>query len=90
MEFALPATLTHAQATAQLAAWVPQLSESGGGVVTLDCAALQHFDSTALALVLEVGRQARANGGRLQLRGVPQRLHDLAVVYGLEALWNLA
>ena len=90
MELALPTTLTHAQATAQLAMWAPQLAGLGDEAVTLDCAALQHFDSTALALVLEVGRQARAKGVRLQLRDVPPRLHDLAAVYGIDALWNSA
>lgn len=89
MELALPATLTHAHATAQLAQWAPQLAVSGAEPITLDCTALQHFDSTALALVLEIGRQARARGARLQLRGVPQRLLDLATVYGLESLWDL-
>ena len=88
MELALPSTLTHAHANAQLAAWAPQLADVDGGVITLDCGALQHFDSTALALVLEIGRQVRAKGARLQLRAVPQRLHDLAEVYGLERLWD--
>lgn len=90
MELALPATLTHTQATAQLAAWAPQIAALDGQGVMLDCGALQHFDSTALALVLEVGRQARAQGVALQLRAVPPRLRDLAAVYGLDALWNLA
>lgn len=88
MELVLPTTVTHAQATAQLAQWAAQLAQMGAEPVTLDCAALQHFDSTALALVLEVGRRARARGAHLQLRGVPPRLHDLAKVYGLDALLN--
>jgi phospholipid transport system transporter-binding protein len=54
----------------------------------VDCAALQHFDSAALALVLELARRARAHGSAFQLRGVPQRLHDLAAVYGLETIWH--
>jgi len=88
MELRLPATLTHAQATAQLAQWSTQLGSLQGDPLTLDCADLQHFDSAALALLLELGRRARAQGSRLQLRAVPARLHDLAVVYGLESLWN--
>jgi len=54
----------------------------------VDCAALQQFDSAALALVLELARRARAKGSVVQLRGVPQRLHDLAAVYGLETIWH--
>ena len=88
MELSLPATLTHAHATAQLAQWETQLAGLAGEPVTVDCAALEHFDSAALALVLEVARRARASGCAFQLRGVPQRLQDLAVVYGLETIWN--
>jgi phospholipid transport system transporter-binding protein len=54
----------------------------------VDCAALAHFDSAALALVLELARRARARGSAFQLRGVPQRLQDLAAVYGLETIWH--
>jgi phospholipid transport system transporter-binding protein len=88
MELSLPATLTHAHATAQLAQWETQLSRLRGEPVTVDCAALQQFDSAALALVLELARRARATGSAVQLRGVPQRLHDLAAVYGLETIWH--
>ena len=88
MELSLPATLTHAHATAQLARWEPQLSRLHGEPVTVDCAALEHFDSAALALVWELARRARAHGSTFQLRGVPQRLHDLAAVYGLETIWH--
>jgi phospholipid transport system transporter-binding protein len=88
MELSLPATLTHAQATQQLAQWESLLATSGAEPVTVDCAALQHFDSAALALVLELARRARARGGSLHLRTVPQRLHDLAAVYGLDAIWQ--
>ena len=88
MELSLPATLTHANATVQLAQWEAQLDRLGGESVIVDCAALQQFDSAALALVLELARRVRARGSVVQLRGVPQRLHDLAAVYGLETLWH--
>jgi phospholipid transport system transporter-binding protein len=88
MELSLPATLTHAHATVQLAQWESELSRLRGEPVTVNCAALQQFDSAALALVLELARRARARGSVVQLRGVPQRLHDLAAVYGLETLWH--
>ena len=88
MELSLPATLTHANATVQLAQWETQLARLGGESVTVDCAALQQFDSAALALVLELARRTRAKGSVVQLRGVPQRLHDLAAVYGLETIWH--
>ena len=88
MEISLPATLTHAHATAQLTLWEQQLAGLGSEPLRVDCSALQHFDSAALALVLELARRARARGSVLQLHAVPQRLHDLAAVYGLEAIWH--
>jgi len=88
MDLSLPATLTHAHATVQLAQWESELSRLRGEPVTVNCAALQQFDSAALALVLELARRARARGSVVQLRGVPQRLHDLAAVYGLETIWH--
>jgi phospholipid transport system transporter-binding protein len=88
MDLSLPANLTHAHATAQLARWETQLAGLRGEPVTVDCAALAHFDSAALALVLELARRARAHGSAFQLRGVPQRLQDLSAVYGLETIWH--
>ncbi len=88
MDLSLPATLTHVNATAQLARWETQLARLRGEPVTVDCAALAHFDSAALALVLELARRARARGSVFQLRGVPQRLQDLSAVYGLETIWH--
>ncbi len=88
MDLSLPATLTHVNATAQLARWETQLARLRGEPVTVDCAALAHFDSAALALVLELARHARAHGSAFQLRGVPQRLQDLSAVYGLETIWH--
>ena len=88
MDLSLPATLTHVNATAQLARWETQLARLRGEPVTVDCAALAHFDSAALALVLELARRARAHGSAFQLRGVPQRLQDLSAVYGLETIWH--
>ena len=88
MDLSLPATLTHAHATVQLARWESQLSRLRGEPVTVDCAALQHCDSAALALGLELARRARAQGSAFHLRGVPQRLYDLAAVYGLETIWH--
>jgi phospholipid transport system transporter-binding protein len=88
VELSLPATLTHAHATAQLKQWEKQLAGLGPEPLRVNCAALRHFDSAALALVLELARRARARGSVLQLHAVPQRLHDLAAVYDLEAIWQ--
>jgi phospholipid transport system transporter-binding protein len=54
-----------------------------GTVAELDLGALQHFDSSALALVLALLRSAQQAGVELRLHAVPPRLRDLTVVYGV-------
>jgi len=82
---ALPATLTQANATVCLR----ELSQALGvqsGAVQVDGHALQQFDSAALAVLLALRRQALASGGDLQVSHLPQRLADLARLYGVLAL----
>lgn len=81
-----PATLTHDQATACLSGWLTQLSAGAAGPVVLDAAPLAAFDSTALAVVLELRRHLLARKQSLQLVGTPRRLTDLAALYGVEEL----
>lgn len=54
----------------------------------IDASGLQTFDSSGLALLLELRRAAPQQ--TLQVRGVPQRLHDLAIAYGLDFLLTQA
>lgn len=79
--FALPQRLTLAEATATLQALQPR---GGDGPLVIDASALQEFDSSALAVLLESARRAKAAGVGLELRGVPSKLADLAGLYGLE------
>lgn len=79
----LPARLTQADARdvlRLLRATAPTLS---GTEVVIDAGGLQQFDSTALAVLLACRRQALELGRGFALREVPQRLRDLAEVYGL-------
>ena len=81
----LPATLTHAVASGffhTLAKEVPSLPKE----VVVDAGALQQFDSSALALLLECRRQALAAGKLFAVQGAPDRLLQLAEVYGVSAL----
>ena len=81
----LPAVLTHAVA-------VRFLPEISGGMATdpdqvvVDAGALDQFDSSALALLLECRRQAMAAGKAFSVHGAPARLLQLAEVYGVAAL----
>jgi phospholipid transport system transporter-binding protein len=81
----LPAELTHAQASGCLSQWLTQLP-LGQGAVVVDAAALSQFDSTALALLLELRRHLLGRGQRLQLEAVPPRLRELATLYGVDEL----
>ena len=82
---ALPAVLTHAQAGPCL----EQLSAgmaAGPQQVVLDAQALQEFDSSALAVLLELRRACLRLGKQLTIEGAPVRLMHLATLYGVRAL----
>lgn len=81
----LPDELTHGQATACLAALVANLAAEAAPV-QVDAAALRHFDSSALAVLLELRRACAGAGKPMVVRGLPTGLRDLAALYGVEAL----
>ncbi len=81
----LPVELTHTQADACLTQWLSQLP-LGVGPVVVDGRDLLRFDSTALALLLELRRHLLGRGQVLQLESVPPRLGELATLYGVNEL----
>ena len=82
----LPATLTAVEARATLRMLTQALrSEPDGGVV-VDASPLQHFDSAALAVLLECQRQAQAWGRAFAVRQAPAKLAALAHLYGVDVL----
>lgn len=82
---ALPAVLTHAQAGACLEQLCAGAATSGPQVV-LEAQALQEFDSSALAVLLELRRACLRLGKQLTIEGAPVRLMHLATLYGVRAL----
>jgi phospholipid transport system transporter-binding protein len=82
----LPADLTRNQASACLQMLVQGLRAIADAVVVVDASALQRFDSSALAVLLELRRESQAQGKSLRIRSLPQRLRDLGNVYGIEEL----
>jgi phospholipid transport system transporter-binding protein len=52
----------------------------------VDASALEHFDSSALAVLLELRRQAQARNQRFQVTGMSARLSELAGLYGVDEL----
>jgi len=81
----LPAVLTHAESAAFASGLEPQLFAQAAEVVA-DAMALRQFDSSALALLLECRRQVQAAGKRFSVQSAPQRLRELAVLYGVADL----
>lgn len=81
----LPPVLTHG-ASAAFARSLPQTVQLRPGELVVDASALQQFDSSALAVLLECRRQALAAGKNFSVQGMPTRLHELAALYGVQAL----
>jgi len=54
--------------------------------VVVDAGALAAFDSSALAVLLECQRIARASGRRFEVQQLPPKLRALAVLYGVAEL----
>ncbi len=83
----LPETLTSGEArdTLRLLKQVLE-SEAGSGPVVVNAAPLKHFDSAALAVLLEIERLAGAWGRAFAVRAAPPKLSDLAKLYGVDVL----
>lgn len=79
----LPATMTHPQAQACRRALEQAMGASQDRVLLLDASALQQFDSSALAVLLACRRHALGLGRSLQVQGMPDRLQELARLYGV-------
>ncbi len=82
----LPERLTLHEAAATLQSLQSALASQTGPVVQVDASALRHFDSSAVAVLLEIGRDLQQRGQSLQVIGLPQRLRELVALYGVESL----
>ena len=82
----LPRSLTHDVASSITSAAAQSLQPSGGGPMTVDASDLAQFDSSALAVLLDCRRQALAAGQSFTVTGAPQRLVQLATLYGVAEL----
>ena len=99
---ALPATLTiavlgvpGAQAAAVDALLADSTSEAVGETSTrprivVDASALNDFDSSAIALLLQAQRQAQAGGRSLRVQSPPRAMVELATLYGVAELLGLS
>jgi len=77
-----------AQMSPALRAEAAQVLAAAGREVRLSAAALTDFDSSALSLLLSATRQCNEQGAMLKIDDVPEKLRELARVYGVaELLW---
>lgn len=85
MSFNLPAQIKMPEATAVAAAAVQAVRT---GERSISCAALEQFDSSALSVLLAAKRAVAATGGSesLRIEGSPDKLHQLALLYGVDSL----
>ena len=94
----LPAVLTHAEVPATLRLFKETLDKAAAAttpeaalaMLTVDGATLQQFDSSALAVLLECQRMARAKGRAFAVQSLPARLTELARLYGVDGLLQSA
>jgi phospholipid transport system transporter-binding protein len=88
MMLVLPSKLTHQEAPAcmrMLQQGLTGHSEPGSAMV-IDASALTQFDSSAIAVLLEVRREASALGRGFAVKGLSARLRELASLYGVAGL----
>jgi len=86
---AIQGELSFANAVAALDAARTALSD-GQGKFELDLAGVTRADSAALALLLELAREARAAGRELHCTGAPEQLRRLAGFFGVTEVLGLS
>ena len=85
----LPPTAT-LEETATLALTLPASVAQGSGPLVIDASALRAFDTSVIALLLQARRLAAAAGRGFQVSGAPDKLAQLARLYGVEELLSLS
>jgi len=86
----LPQELTHDRAVDWLKSLVFAVNQAGSTTITADASRLTHFDSSALAVLLACRREALSEGKTFQIAHMPDKLRQLALVYGVSELLHSA
>lgn len=85
----LPESLTAREAPAVLRLLKTALERESAERLIVDASPLLHFDSSALAVLLECRRLAQAWGKRFELKLPPPALVRLAGLYGIADLLSV-
>jgi len=73
----------------QAAAAQSFLDAIAGGVVTLDCSALEYLSSAGLGVLLKTQKRLLAAGGKLRLTGVNRHLQDIFSYSGFDQIFEI-
>ncbi len=82
----LPESLGLKEAAAVMQSLRAQMRQEPGAQVVIDGGGLRHFDSSALAVLLDCKREATRQKKDFSLRGAPPKLLALADLYGVREL----
>ena len=85
----LPASVTMAEAAAVHQQVQAALAANAAAAFEVDAAGLRNFDTSALAVLLEAHRGARARGWHFVIQAPPPKLQQLASLYGVAELLGL-
>lgn len=83
---ALPDLVTMHVASGVLQSMSKSLESQSGTTATVDARGLQTFDSSAVAVLLELRRGLAQKGRQLQVINQPPKLLELVALYGVSEL----
>ncbi|HOZ66866.1 MAG TPA: STAS domain-containing protein [Burkholderiaceae bacterium] len=81
-----PDTVTHNEASGCLDLLRSGAQSWHGNDVRIDASALNKFDSSALAVLLQIKREVQSLGKNLTILGLPKQLQELANLYGIQSV----
>lgn len=87
---ALPTRLTIERASSVLTELQASLSVIDDARVVLDAAGMHDFDTSAVAVLLELRRHQMARGRELGVANWPERLTSLVRLYGVDSLLDVS
>lgn len=87
---ALPSRLTIELASSVLAELQASLTRMDAACVSLDAAHLHDFDTSAVAVLLELRRHQMVRGRALDIVNWPERLTSLVRLYGVDGLLGVS
>jgi phospholipid transport system transporter-binding protein len=82
----LPTFLTHTEALSCVQSLGLGIRGESGTKVVIDASALERFDSSALAVLLQCQRDSAAVNREFEVIGLPHKLLELVNVYGIGEL----